>query len=142
MHIAFLTRNQVNDIFRFTTKNLRNKIRSASASARKAISFLEIIATPKNTKKRTCEVAIHFNKEPYALSDFEFLMVEQLCNGSVNNNSLEREAFWCAQLCTLIPHGLNLKDASSTPGIAFVTINTILLLYFIVFSLRFSGCFY
>jgi len=24
------------------------------------------------TKKRTCEVAIHFNKEPRALADFEF----------------------------------------------------------------------
>ena len=58
------------------------------------------------TKKRTCEVAIHFNKEP------QFLIVEQLCNLSVNNNSLDdrlltREAFWCAQLCTLTPHGLN-----------------------------------
>ena len=32
------------------------------------------------TKKRTCEVAIHFNKEPHALADFEFLIIEQLCN--------------------------------------------------------------
>jgi len=41
-----------------------------------------------------------------------------------------REAFWCAQLCTL-----NLMDstkgASLIPGIGFATINTILLLYFI-----------
>ena len=64
------------------------------------------------TKKRTCEVAIHFNKEPHALADFEFLVIEQLCNLSFNNNSLDdrlltREAFWCAQLCTLKPHGLN-----------------------------------
>ena len=64
------------------------------------------------TKKRTCEVAIHFNKELHALADFEFLIIEQLCNLSFNNNSLDdrlltREAFWCAQLCTLKPHGLN-----------------------------------
>ena len=38
LHIAFLSRNQVDDIFRFTTKNLRNRIRPASAGARKAIS--------------------------------------------------------------------------------------------------------
>ena len=55
------------------------------------------------TKKRPCEVAIHFNKEPHALADFEFLIIEQLCNLSYNNNSLDgrlltREAFWCAQL--------------------------------------------
>jgi len=52
------------------------------------------------TKKRTCEVAIYFNKEPHALADFEFLIIEQLCNLSVSNNSLDdhlltREAFWC-----------------------------------------------
>ena len=64
------------------------------------------------TKKRACEVVIHFNKDPYVLADFEFLIIEQLCNLSVNNNSfddclLTREAFCCAQLCTLKPHGLN-----------------------------------
>ena len=64
------------------------------------------------TKKRTCEVAIHFNKEPHTLKDFEFLIIEQLCNLSANNNTLDdrlltREAFWCAQLSTLKPHGLN-----------------------------------
>ena len=34
------------------------------------------------------------------------------------------------------------KGASLIPGIGFVTINTILLLYFIVFYLSFSGGFY
>ena len=33
LHIAFLKRNQVDDIFRFTIKNLRNRIRPASTSA-------------------------------------------------------------------------------------------------------------
>jgi len=65
-----------------------------------------------NTKKRTCEVAIHFNKESHALADFEFVIIEQLCNLNVNNYSIDnrlltREAFWCAQLCTLTSHGLN-----------------------------------
>ena len=33
------------------------------------------------TKKRTCEVAIHFNKDlHHALADFEFVIIEQLCN--------------------------------------------------------------
>jgi len=40
LHIAFLARNQVDDIFRFTIKNLRNRIRPASTSASKAIRFL------------------------------------------------------------------------------------------------------
>ena len=33
------------------------------------------------------------------------------------------------------------KGASLIPGIGFATINTILLLYFILFYLLFSGCF-
>ena len=64
------------------------------------------------TNKRSCEVAIHFNKEPHTLAHFEFVIIEQLCNLNVNNNSIDdrlltREAFWCAQLCTMKPHGLN-----------------------------------
>ena len=60
------------------------------------------------TKKRTCEVAIHFNKEPHALQDFEFLIIEQLCNLSAKTNTLDdrlltRQAFWWAQLSTLKP---------------------------------------
>jgi len=87
------------------------------------------------TKKRTCEVAIHFNKEPHALADFEFLIIEQLCNLNVNNNSLDD------RLLTKRPFGVlnyapshlmgSTKGASLIPGIGFVTINTILLMYFI-----------
>ena len=40
LHVALLTCNQVDDIFRFTAKNLRNRIRSASAGASKIITFL------------------------------------------------------------------------------------------------------
>ena len=50
------------------------------------------------TKKRTCEVAINFSREPHALADFEFLIIEPLCDLSVNSISLgdrllTREAF-------------------------------------------------
>ena len=69
----------------------------------------------------------------WQILNFE-LLPEQLYNLGVNNNSLDdrlltREAFWCAQLCTLTPHGLN-KSASLIPGIGFATINTMLLLHF------------
>ena len=64
-----------------------------------------------STKKNTCEVAIHFNKETHVLSDFGFVIIEQICNfsdhNSLDNRLLTREAFWSAQLCTLQPHGLN-----------------------------------
>ena len=61
------------------------------------------------TMKRTCEVVIHFNKEAHVLSDFEFFIIEQICNSSINSDSLDerllaREAFWRAQLCTLNPN--------------------------------------
>ena len=66
------------------------------------------------TKKNTCEVAIHFNKETHAISDFEFVVVEQICNTSENNSVderlLTREAYWSAQLCTLQPYGLNKRS--------------------------------
>ena len=62
------------------------------------------------TKKNTCEVAVHLNKENHVLSDFDFAIIEQICN--VSDNSLDdrlliREAYWSAQLCTLKPYGLN-----------------------------------
>ena len=59
------------------------------------------------TGKCSC-VLLHI----YILAHFEFVIIEQLCNLNVNNNSVDdrlltREAFWCAQLCTMKPHGLN-----------------------------------
>ena len=85
---------------------------------------------------------------PHTLADFEFSIIEQLCNLSDNNNSLDdrlltREAYWCAQLCTLRPHGLNKRcEFNSRNRIRYIIIiNTILLLDFIVFYLRYSGCF-
>ena len=67
-----------------------------------------------STKKTTCEVAVHFNKEKHQLSDFEFIVIGQICNiddkHNVDKHLLTREAFWCSQLCTLRPHGLNKRS--------------------------------
>lgn len=67
-----------------------------------------------STKKNTCEVAIHFNKETHVLSDFDFAIIEQVFNFSDNNSLdhrlLTREAYWSAQLCTLQPYGLNKRS--------------------------------
>jgi len=62
------------------------------------------------TGKNTCEVAIHFNREQHVLSNFNFTIIEEICNAG--NSNLEqclttREAHWTVQLCTLQPHGLN-----------------------------------
>ena len=49
------------------------------------------------TKKKTCEVAIHFNAIPHKKSDFQFICIEII----VDQNNLEsklitREAYWTA----------------------------------------------
>ena len=48
------------------------------------------------------------------MSDFEFVIIEQILNlnteSSVHERLLTREAFWSAQLCTLMPHGLNKRS--------------------------------
>ena len=63
------------------------------------------------TKKNTCKVAVHFNKENHVLSDFDCAIIEQICNvsdsNSLDDRLLTREANWIAQLCTLQPFGLN-----------------------------------
>ena len=46
------------------------------------------------------------------MSDFEFIVIEKIVNESDNNidrRLLNREAFWCSQLCTLQPYGLSGK---------------------------------
>ena len=37
-----------------------------------------------STKKTTCEVAVYFNKEKHQLSDFEFIVIKQICNSTIN----------------------------------------------------------
>ena len=67
-----------------------------------------------STKKTTGEVAVHFNNEKHQLSDFEFILIEQICNiddkHSVDKRLLTREAFWCSQLCSLQRYGLNKRS--------------------------------
>ena len=65
----------------------------------------------RNTNKRTCKVAIHFNALDHLLNDFEFFVIERIL--AVNNTDkilLTREAFWSAQLYTLTPHELNKRQ--------------------------------
>ena len=58
-----------------------------------------------STKKTTCEVAVHFNEEKHQLSDFEFIVIEQICNIDDKHNDgkrlITREAFLCSHLRTL-----------------------------------------
>ena len=67
-----------------------------------------------STKKTICEVTVHFNKEKHQFSDFEFIVIEQICNNdhkhNVDKRLLTREAFWCSQLGTLQPYGLNKRS--------------------------------
>jgi hypothetical protein len=60
------------------------------------------------TKKKTCEVAIHFNASPHHLSDFSFICIEYIISlENLDRILLNREAYWCSQLFTWQPHGLN-----------------------------------
>ena len=61
------------------------------------------------TNKKTCEVAVHFNKIPHTLGDFSFQCIDQV--QAHNLEAIERlliakEAYWSAQLLSLAPHGL------------------------------------
>ena len=63
------------------------------------------------TNKKTCELAVHYNKTPHNLKDFTFLPIEQIYQTNDNNKALLlREAYWMAQLQTLHPYGLNKRN--------------------------------
>ena len=67
------------------------------------------------TKKKTCKVAVHFNKTPHGLSDFLFQCIDQV-QATVNNSCniekllVTKEAYWSAQLVSLAPFGLNKRQ--------------------------------
>ena len=47
------------------------------------------------------------------MSDFEFIVIEEVVNESedhISRRLLRREAFWCSQLCTLHPRGFDLTQ--------------------------------
>ena len=67
------------------------------------------------TKKKTCEVAVHFNKTPHDLSDFSFQCIDQVQTTVNNSYNIEKllifkEAYWSAQLFSLAPFGLNKRQ--------------------------------
>ena len=80
-----------------------------------------------STKKTSCEIAVHFNIEKHQLSEFEFIVIEQICNiddkHNVDKRLFTREAFWCSQLCTLQPMPLT-KDRNLIPRIELSVIDT------------------
>ena len=52
-------------------------------------------------------------KKEQHMYDFEFIVIEKFVDYAVNNMDkvlLTREAFWCSQLCTLQPNGLNKRS--------------------------------
>ena len=52
-------------------------------------------------------------KKEQHMYDFEFIVIEKFVDYTVNNMDkvlLTREAFWCSQLCTLQPNGLNKRS--------------------------------
>ena len=71
-----------------------------------------------STKKITSEVGVHFKKDEHQLSDFKFIVVEQICSidnkHNVDKRLLTRETFWCSQLCTLQPYDLNKRSEFNT----------------------------
>ena len=63
------------------------------------------------TKKKTYEVAVHFNKTPHDLSDFSFQCIDQVQVTADNSTNIEKilitkEEYWSAQLFSLAPFGL------------------------------------
>ena len=67
------------------------------------------------TNKKTCEVAVHFNKTPHDLSDFLFQCIDKV-QSTVNNSCdiekllITKEAYWSSQLFSLAPFGLNKRQ--------------------------------
>ena len=52
------------------------------------------------TNKKTCEVAIHFNRTPHVLSDFAFQCIDQIQTDTSENTEkllITKEAYWSAQ---------------------------------------------
>ena len=52
------------------------------------------------TRKKNCEVAIHFNNTPHLITDFSFICIEAVSGDhskqKIGSILLKREAFWYA----------------------------------------------
>ena len=58
------------------------------------------------TNKKTCEVAIHFNRTPHVLSDLTFQCIDQIQTSMSEKTEtllITKEAYWSAQLFSLSP---------------------------------------
>ena len=65
------------------------------------------------TNKKTCEVAIHFNKTAHTFADFTFQCIDQIrtsTNHDTDKLLITKEAYWSAQLFWLAPFGLNKRQ--------------------------------
>ena len=65
------------------------------------------------TKKKTCEMAVHFNSSMHDLKDIRFIAIEKVfceSDGDRDGNTLNREAYWTAKLFTLNPYGINKRN--------------------------------
>ena len=65
------------------------------------------------TNKKTCEVALHFNRTPHILSDFTFPCIDQIqTNTSQDTQKLliTKDAYWSARLLPLSHFGLNKRQ--------------------------------
>ena len=63
--------------------------------------------------KKTCDVAIHFNKPPHTFFDFTFQCVDQIrtsSNHDTDKLQITKEAYCSAQLFSLAPFGLNKRQ--------------------------------
>ena len=71
-------------------------------------------------KKKTYELAVHFNSIKHEISEISFVLIEKITSqgdaAHINRLLLTREAYWTAQLCTLNPTVLT-KDPNSDPKI-------------------------
>ena len=92
-------------------------VRLSSVTKPNPIFGLGFVTTSRNhksamlTNKTTCEVAVHFNKIPHSLDDFEFQCIDQVQapndSDKIDRFLITKEAYWSAQLFSLAPHGLN-----------------------------------
>ena len=74
---------------------------------------------------KTCEVALHFNRTPHILSDFNFQCIDQIqTNTSQDTEKLliTKEAYWSAQLFSFYLLGL-VKSRRFTLNIEYIILN-------------------
>ena len=69
------------------------------------------------TNKKTCEVAVYFNKIPHSLNDFSFQCIDQVQDSKdsacVDKLLITKEAYWNAQLFSLASYGWNKRQDTS-----------------------------